>query len=351
MQGLSLKEFMTRLGAIRIVEPLVDEAYRIVEEKRFRDDFHGSTHNRPWHTSFHASNFPGDQKACGRKAMYELMDVQGIESSGFDRFLATIIDAGKDLELQIVRRVRDAGFLVRSGQVGRSTDPDALAGHKRPMPQIGFEDPEHWFTGSVDMPILPYNYESPLIVEIKTKSSTKIDEMIAGERGPDPQHRHQLLASLGLAHENPDSFLHPTKQHALKPAVDGAIYYIARDTDWPGPIKTFEFYFEYDPDFMAAGRKTLTKFRDSFIEGRLPEEIPHKNSRSHPFGWKWSQGLCAYCDVKKLCRADYDAGTTKLENSALNAVAAFTKGGYDHQQTRQAVLDAWGAEDCSGDKN
>ncbi len=351
MQGLSLKEFMARLGAIRVVEPIIDESYKIVEERRFREDFHGSPHGRKWNQSFHASTFPGDKKACSRKAMYELMDVQGIESTGFDRFLATVVDAGKDLELQLVRRVRDAGFFVRSGQPGRSTDPDAVDEHGRPMPQVGFADSEHWLTGSVDMPMLPYNYESPLIVEIKTKSSTKIDEMIAGERGPDPQHRHQLLTSLGLAHENPDAFLHPTEDRALKPAVDGSIYYIARDTDWPGPIKTFEFYFEYDPDFMAAGRRTLAKFRDHFIAGDLPEEIPRKNSRSHPFGWKWSQGLCCYCDLKKICRSDYDAGITRIKDSNLNAVAMYTKNGYSHKDTRQAVLDAWSAEDHSEEQN
>lgn len=334
----TFKELLVRLGALRVVEPVTDLAYSVALEKRWLSQAGDNPHGRPWHVSFHASSFPGDStQACPRFAMYGLMDIP--TGGPIERWLDGVADVGKAVELGIVRANRDAGFLCRSNQPGRSSDPDSK------QPQMGFIDKEHWLTGSVDMPLLPFNYDSPHIVEIKSKHESKIELMQYGERSFDAKHRNQLLCSLGLAHENPDAFKHPTEDRILAPAVDGSIYYQARDTDWPGPPQTFEFYFQYDPGFMEQGRAHLKEWRRAFIEGELPTKIPRKNTRSHPNGWRWSEGACKYCPLKKTCKQDYENGVNKIADSSAIAVAKFSRPGYDPAQKRAAVFDMWDEQD------
>lgn len=337
----TFKEMLTRLGALRTVDPVLEHAFGVSLHKQWLKE--DAPHGRPWHTSFHASSFPGDDPhACPRYAMYGMIDAP--KGGPSDRWLQGTAEAGKAIELTHVRAARDAGFLVRSNQPGRSSDPDALDEHGKPMPQMGFVDKEHWLTGSVDLPLLIYNYHSPHIVEIKTKHEKKIDEMEWGERSYDPKHRRQQLCSLGLARDNPTAFKHPTEDFILEPAKDGAVYYIARDTDWPGPVKTFEFYFEHDPAFMEEGRAKLKKWIAFFLDDELPTKVPRKNTRSHPngAGWRWSEGACKYCPLKKACRADYDNGVNTISKSYAVALAKFSRPGYDDKQKRAAVLSAWG---------
>lgn len=344
MPGVSFKEMLVRLGALRVVDPMVDLAYANVLRREFIEQTNDSPHGRPWHTSFHASSFPGDaEQACGRAAVYGLMDIPHQKPA--DRWLATVAEVGKAVELSVVRKVRDAGMLVVSGQEGRSSDPDALDEHGMPAPQMGFADPEHWLTGSVDLPMLPLNYVAPHIVEIKSKHESQIEQMQMGDRGPDEKHRRQLLCSLGLAHEHPDDFRHPTTFEPLPPAEDGSIYYVSRDELWPGPVKTFEFFFNYNASFMEQGRAHLKEWRRAFLEDELPQPIPRKNARSHPYGWKWSEGVCRYCALKRVCKADYNSGVTKISKSHGIAAAKFTRPGYDPAAKRAAVLSAWGETD------
>lgn len=336
----TFKELLVRLGALRVVEPVTDHAYSVALHRRWLEQTGDNPHGRPWHVSFHASSFPGDTKqACPRMAIYGLMDIP--TGGPIERWLDGVADVGKAVELGIVRANRDAGFLCRSNQPGRSSDPDSK------QPQMGFIDKEHWLTGSVDMPLLPFNYDSPHIVEIKSKHESKIELMQYGERSFDEKHRRQLLCSLGLAHENPDAFKHPTEDRILPPAVDGSIFYQARDTDWPGPPQTFEFYFEYDAAFMEQGRAHLKSWKDSFMAGELPTKVARKNTRSHPNGpgWRWSEGACKYCPLKKTCRSDYDNGVNKIADSAAIAVAKFSRPGYDPALKRAAVFDMWETED------
>jgi len=343
----TLKELLVAFGKYQVVEPVVD----VSATNALRADFvkgDVSPHGRPWHTSFHASQFPGDSPhACGRLAMYGLMDIP--QESPMSRWLAQTAAVGKAVELSVVRAIRDDGRLVKSGQPGRSSDPDACDDNGRPMPQMGFVDREHWLTGSVDMPMLPFGYRTPHIVEIKSKHESKIFEMQEGNRGPDEKHRRQLLCSLGLAHENPDAFLHPQTGQQLEPAIDGSVYYLARDSEWPGPIPTHEFYFSYDPGFMEQGRAHLKQWRVFFLEGRLPEETSHKNARSHPFGWRWSEGECRFCPLKKICREDYENKVTTLADSAAIDYAKSIRPQYDYAQKRAAVLNAWDEDDPLAD--
>lgn len=342
--SVTFKEMLVRLGAYKVVGPVVDLAYVNVIAREWYHQLNDAPHGRPWHVSFHASSFPGDtEQACGRYAMYGLMDVPKGEAP--DPWLDEVANIGKAIELNVVRKVRDDGRLILSGQPGRSTDPDARDENGKPMPQIGFEDAEHWLTGSVDLPLLPVNYSTPHIVEVKTKHEGKIDEMMLGMRGPDETHRRQLLCSLGLAHENPDAFLHPQTGEPMPPAVDGSIFYRARDTEWPGPMKKHEFFFSYSAAYMEQGRAHLRDWRQNFIEGELPQPIPRKNARSHPYGWKWSEGICKYCPLKKACKKDYEEGITKIADSHAVAVAQFTRPGYNAAAKRAAVFETWGLDD------
>ena len=59
LRRLTRAEFWSRLQLIRTVEPITDEAFRIVEDA-WKSQEDNSPHGDPWHVSFHASQFPGD---------------------------------------------------------------------------------------------------------------------------------------------------------------------------------------------------------------------------------------------------------------------------------------------------
>lgn len=338
----TFRELLQRLGTLRTVEPVTDYAYTVMLQKRLEEE-EVAPHGRPWHTSFHASSFPGEEPQCPRAALYGMLDIP--DSDPISRWLNSVAEAGKTFELGVVRANREAGFLCRSNQPGRSSDPDAVDADGSPMPQMGFVDKEAWLTGSVDMPLKPWGYSSPHIVEIKSKHESQIREMQAGERSYDEKHRKQAMCSLGLANSNPDAFLDPVEDVVLEPARDCTVYYGSRDTKWPGPVETFEFYFEHDPTFFEAGRSQLISFKEAFIEGELVTKIPRKNTRSHPLGWRWSEGQCKHCPFKKLCRADYDGGVNKIMESNTIDFAKSIKPNYDAAAKRAAVFSQWDEED------
>jgi hypothetical protein len=342
MSGVTFREMLAHFGVISVVEPAFDLAWQL----KLIDEFENgerTPHGRPWHVSFHASEFPGDSKnACARAAVYKLMD---IGSGVGDRWLQNTAEVGKALELANVRAIRDTGRLVRCSVPGMSTDPDARDEAGELMPQIGFIDSEHWLTGSIDLPMLAIGEEDrPHIVEHKTKHENAIKQMQFGMKGPNAEHRRQLMCSLGLAHENADAFTHPFEDRALLPAREGSVYYQARDTEWMAggnEVASHSFLFEHSPEFMNQGRAHLKRFKQAFLDGEIPEDRPFRKGRDHPFGWMWSQGLCQYCDLKKICQTDYRNHVVKLEKSSAIAVAMFTRGGYDHKAIRARVIGFW----------
>lgn len=337
----TFKEMLVRLGGLRIVEPVVDVAWANVSKRRWQDgDGRSSGDHSPhgvrWNWSFHASSFPGDAaQACGRRALYQM--IGSIVETPIDRWLESVSSVGTAIEHDNVRRLRDDDRLCRSNQPGRSTDPDFQG------PQMGFVDAEHWLTASIDAPIIIFGHEDrPHIVEHKTILSNHIDEMAAQMRTVKEPHRRQLLCALGLAHEfGGQDFLHPTEDRVLAPPVDGSVYYVSRDDPWPGPVKTWEYYFSYDPEFMAKGRKHLAEWRLAFLHDEIPQTVVHKNTRSHPYGWRWSEGACKYCSSKIVCQMDYRSGVTKLSESRSVAMARMTRPSYDQEQSRHEVLDFW----------
>lgn len=345
------------MGAIRNVDPVVEAAYEFLEQRAFRDQEDDSPHGSPWFTSFHASSFPGnDPRACGRQEIYSMMDIPA--NAPFNRRGRTIMDAGKDIEYQLVKRLHDAGYLL-------SAAPWAEI-------QTGFVDKETWLTGNCDAIILHRGSLKPFVVEVKTKSEEHVKEMQGLTRDADPKHVNQAKTYVGEAHDklpemmptvmrcpntqavaimnpkpNPfkkgkDKFICPIHRHPdclqeveLEPCTEGAIYYLSRDNPW----NTFEFFIEYDPEFMKVGKERLKAWREAYLSGTLPP---------HPFGGKeWSKSPCQYCKFKKhACKPDDKAGITRLEDSHAIPYAKKIRPDYDFNTKREQVIERWKETDA-----
>lgn len=348
--GVSRAELLAALGLIQVVEPITKKAYEDRELRIWADDLENSPHGRPWHTSFHASSFPGDDPvACGRMAVYGLLNVPDPEPTS--RFLRSVADAGVAIEDEHVKRWEEAGRLLSNS---------ASADY-----QTGFTDGVHWLTGNCDALLLPAGWTRPHVVEVKSKSQTKIDEMKNGTRGPDPKHRRQCLTYVGFMHEQANRFKdavvckHSWKLATgidtdygrnyycsdhdsdecligfdLEPCTTGSIFYISRDD----PSQTHEFFMRYDPDFMKAGREKLAAWKKSFEDGKLPERPRTEDGKLSG----WSVEPCKWCDLKKhVCKPDYQAGIDNLSDSHAINFTKTIRPNYDLEDTRKAVLDRW----------
>lgn len=307
-------EFWARLGAIKIVEPLTKRAFKVVEERRWRGRVDNRPHGEEWHTSFHASQFPGaDERACGRALQYVLMDDPGKEPPS--RRLRGQGEMGQAIEDMLVERWGEYGVLL----------PPAEG-----MKQISVQDDDHWLTGSMDAPIVPEGWTRPHVVDVKSKAADVIRQMQAGERGPDPKHVKQIKTYITRTHEEAHRWPH------LEPCRDGSLYYVSRDD----PEQTHEFFFTHDDNHMRRGREVLAEARDAYLRGEL---LPH------PFGGReWSIDPCKYCDFKKhSCKPDDKAGVTKLResHSVAHANEVYGDDNYDYDETRQRVLARWQADD------
>jgi hypothetical protein len=318
LRKLSRAEFFTRLQLVRTIEPIVDLAFKISEEKIHQDQLDDAPHGNPWHVSFHASQFPGDNPlACPRESLYRMLDFPSPDP--MPRILRQTADLGKQFETTLVNALFVAGFLISS------PDPDE---------QTGFELPEAWMTGSVDAVIAYEN--KPIPIEIKQRKHAVVQEMKLG-RGPFPEHISQikvqigfirLYQKLGIMWEDMDLCTH------------GYIYYGSRDD----PDKTTaEFRVDYDENFFVAGIEKLKRWRTYFEEDMLPELNPGKRSTifGHPNGWKWSKQPCQWCSFKKTCQLDFREGVTQLSNSNGVNRAKLVRKNYDVDAARQRVKARW----------
>jgi hypothetical protein len=311
------KELFAKLGYTKpVVKPILNAAFENEEEQIWRDDLQSSPHGQHWHLSFHASGFPGDNpKACGRQAIYSLMNIPSFHP--VSRAGRSVMEAGKAIEEIVVWRLHRSGLLL--------TDPPD-AEH-----QMGFEDKEHWLTGSPDAIILNPKDNSPYPVEIKSKDGAVIEDMQQGGRSFDPAHRTQALTYIGLSKDNKES-LWPE----LNDVTSGSILYVSRDR----PDQDHEFKFEYNESFMKQGYEKLSSWKNSYLN----EELPQTQEKKHPFGWKWTQPPCKWCPVKKVCKADFQGGITSLNKSNGIKHAKDVRGNYDYTETRNAVLERWDAD-------
>jgi len=302
-------ELFSKMGLNKqIVEPILNLAYKKEEEQIWREDLFSSPHGEHWHTSFHASSFPGDnEKACGRAALYTLMNIPSQDP--IDRNGRAIMEAGKAIEENIVWRLHRTGLLL--------TDPPDEEF------QMGYADEEHWLTCAPDAIINMPKENRPHPIEIKSKDHKVVEEMRMGMRSFDQAHRIQLQTQIAFTVENSEN-LWPE----LKKCLDGSILYVSRDR----PGTTHEFRFRYNPSFMKKGREKLAEWRNSYKDAKLPER---------PKSWRWTEQPCKYCKFKRVCKADYKEKIVDLEKSNGIEFAKEVRGNYDYKKTREKVLDRW----------
>ena len=367
--GLSRGEFFSRIGMLKEIDPLTNQAYRFAEKLELEAPRKGHQHDAPWHVSFHGSAFPGDDpRACGRRAIYTLLD---IPRGGFPRVARQRMDAGKDLEVQLVRRWHMAGMLL-------SAPPDAEF-------QTQFEDPAVWLTSTVDAIVARPRAQRPIVAEVKNIDDAHVDQMIKLLRGPHDDYVRQVKCQIGLAHEQgpwkvlrcinsgrlavdigrngsgPGYVVTVCPEHGgdkcleeatLAPVEHGYLYYVSRNV----PDKTREYYFEYDPEFMRVGREKLATWKRFFEEGLLPQT---EFAGKHPFGWNWTtdDSPCKWCPYgtnrgSGVCRDDHQAAVKRgeflpLAESAAIEAAQEARPGYDLELVRAAVFARWKTPDAA----
>lgn len=301
--GLSRLALWAQLSGVSIVEPLLTTAYEREAQREWLDGSGESPHGAPWHSSFHASAFPGeDPLACGRLAVYGLMGLPDPEPIA--PRLRAIFDVGKDLELHWVRRLGMDGLLLSA---------DQTAGEEF---QTGFADREHWLTGASDAIILPPFWRKGSCVEVKTTSHDKVTAMRNDPASTPYSHAkyvRQLKTYISLANEAPftptvtvcreswaitrevvdDVRWCPVHQNVgcetetfqVEAPDDGTLIYSSREE----PLTTASYYFGLDEEHMVAGRAKLVEYRDAFLADVLPPH-PRETERA-----KWSVPPCQYC--------------------------------------------------------
>lgn len=325
LKRLSRKELFSRLQLSRTLEPLISKTYERALRQSWRDQENDSPHGHPWHVSFHASSFPGDDPfACPRKALYTMMDVPS--DGPPSRRLHLTAETGKALEVDLVSTMAKSGKLI-------SATPDAEV-------QTGFEIPECMLTGTVDMALELRKRATP--VEIKTKFIGDIEDMRSGKRGPDSKHVKQLKTQLGLARAAQES---GELWSDLKLCDGGYIYYMPRDSKYDPryPIQTAEFWVQYDAVFFETGLQVLRQWKEWWEDDILPELLPGKRESKfgHPNGWKWSKESCQFCNFKKTCRADFVAGVSELSKSKAIESAKLVRPEYSYENARRRVEKRW----------
>jgi hypothetical protein len=334
-----------------VISSLIISAYERELEQEWREG-EKAPHGAPWFTSMHASQFPGDDEACGRYAVYSLLDPP--KPAPFKPFLKAWFDLGLNLEHDWVRRLRSYGALL-------SADVTAEDSY-----QTGFVDEEHWLTGSTDAVVLPRGWHKAHLAEVKTTSHEKVLQLRSATPMYPLAHAkyvRQLKAYIGLAHEMPftptvticdesgaliserDGHVCPMhgkgcSRHTekLQPPDDGTLIYSSREE----PLTTASFRVFYDPEFMRAGRKRLAEWRDYYLRGEIP---PHPYE-SKPK--KWTGPLCERCDLKsRVCKPDYQDKVERLQESNLIAFAKEIRPEWEYIEKRAQTLFRWNAQDLS----
>lgn len=355
--GRSRAEFLARTGHLKEVDPLVDLAYKLLNEREFAKSDQGEAARHKWHVSFHGSQFPGDvEYACGRANLYRLLDVP---RTPFTRRGRQFMDAGKDFEDRLVWAWYDAGFLV--------SNPPIMPDGSRE--QTMFEDPDSWLTSTVDAILLKPRSNKPFVAEVKQVGARYIEALknLTGTPVGHEKYLRQLKCQIGMAHEyGPITVVrcHNTgalakkdgncamhghanclEEQTLEVIDDGFLYYTSRDEH----MDTFEFYREYDEHFMRAGKRKLMQWREDFINDTLPQTNFEDKRFSHPFGWRWTldEYPCKWCEYGDICRDDHDVAKERgapisLRESAAVEVAERFRADWSYDEVKNAVLERWG---------
>lgn len=320
--GLSISELRRALEAEVDPSGIIDDAYAHVEEKQVAEELDKAPHGELWHTSFHVSSFPAGVRACGRAALYQLADFM-VPDNSVDVHGRAIMDAGKDIEAQIVSRLGEVPGLLLSARADAPVQTNLVAD-------------EVWLSGSPDAVILPPTADDrPFLFEIKSKDHDRVLEMQKGLRAPDPWHVTQCKGYIGLLHLYHDRLAETVlpQLKGLQPCTEGAIVYVSRGR----PATRHVFKQQYDPDFMREGFSNLASWRDSFLAGEIPERDP---------SWQWSVDPCDWCEWKKhVCKPDLREGITTLAESHGIELSKQVVSSYDYDERRERVLSRWGHAD------
>ncbi len=231
------------------------------------------------------------------------------------RWLVGLGAAGKAIEVSLTEMWAEFGVLL-------SPPPS------EPI-QLGAEDPDSWLTCSFDSVLLPLGTKRPVPVEVKSKALDKVREMIMGNRGPDEQHLAQLKVQLYFLEK------HQAKWWPdLEPVQFGVLYYLSRDD----PSVNKEFVVPLDKEWVEERLEILKSWRDDFLSG----ELVSTHTKSHPLGWKWSEGPCKFCEYKRdICKPDFKAGITDLGASHGIKYTTEKRAEYDYGKARKAVEERW----------
>ncbi len=311
---MNREQYLLRLGVIKShpdLEEITKNAY-ISSELQVYEDNLNDVGNRHRATSFFASNFPAGAKHCGRKAIYSLIDVPPKEP--MSPFLRGIVEVGKSVEEQIVDRWIKAGIML----TGLDGDPK----------QIRFEDDETWLSGAADavMDLRP-KLDSVAPVDVKSKTSRILDEMIAGERSYDEKHYAQVQAYIYLCRKYHVEM--GWEDLGLKPAKSGFIFYTSREE----PTKTKQFYVEANDNLIDEAIVSLKDWKEHYLSGTLPER---------PKSWRWTFEPCKWCEFKKdVCKPDDKDGITDIQDSHAIEFSTNLRKDYDLEKTKEKVMNRW----------
>lgn len=358
--GLGRFETWARLGRINLAGTLFEAASQRVEEHHWRTRLDRAPHGDPWYSSFHVSQFPaGDPRACDRQALYDMMGFP-LKEPASTMLVGTAImgDAAENwnaLNMEYDGRVLSVGAI--------------------PEKKVQLTDHDHWLTGSPDFIVIPPFWNRPHLIETKTKDLEVIVQMRMLTRSYDAGHARQCRGYTGLGHHTAHllwprvvlcrktwrlAFVEPNedgeidaasyacRDHGepfepgtclqeieLEPLRTGSLIYMGRDR----PNTRCEYVFEHDEEWFQSGLKTLTRRREHFETGVLPDQ---------PFGGKdWSKLPCNWCDHKKMtCKPDSQAGIGKLADSHGVEWAREVYGAYDPEAIMASVRERW--NDSSG---
>lgn len=302
-RAVGLTELFVRLGRVTVAESMIDEAFDYVSERQWRERHLDDPHGAPWFTSMHVSSFPGgDPRPCPRKLAYELMAFAHTEQMPQKAIAAGVV--GSAAEDWVVNMLDLDGRLLSAR---------ADAAH-----QIGFEDADHWLTGSPDIVCLPKFWNRPLVIEAKSLYVDQMQEMRQLKRPCAPAHARQCQGYVGLGHHlSPllwprvvvcrhtwrlaEDGIEPVidsmicRDHGvhadtgclveieLQPIKDGVVLYAARDH----LEQRKSWYFEHDEQRFQRGLDVLRQVQSHYANDEIPP---------HPFGGKqWSAEPCKYC--------------------------------------------------------
>jgi hypothetical protein len=300
-------------GVVPKIDKIVEQAYKDVEEKNY------SAGDAKFRTSFHASRFPGGEteKWCGRKAMYELMNIPGEK---FSPFSVAIMEQGQATERQIIWRLGQSGRLI-SGSVSLDNHQDGN--------QTRLEDGRYWLSGSLDAALdlrVDIGWKHVVPMDVKSTSIRNLIKLKIGEKEIPRNYIGQV-----------QSYGHMARLHhevlgwadmGLAPANGGIIYFASRDN----PRETYEHWVPWDESYVEVGLRRLTAWINFFHEGRLPER---------PKEWRWTEEPCKWCPFKKLCKEDIRQDVVKFSASKTIDFAKTVDPGYDLNKVIEAVKGRW----------